>query len=51
MGNIVCYCFGYTVSDIERDAAENGRSVIAEKISAEKKAGGCDCPAKNPNGR
>jgi copper chaperone CopZ len=49
--DIICYCFGYTRWDIERDFINNGRSLILGKISAEKKAGGCDCAAKNPNGR
>jgi hypothetical protein len=47
----ICYCFGYTKQDIEQDVIKNGRSLILEKISAAKKAGGCDCAAKNPKGR
>ena len=47
----VCYCFEYTEEDIRQDLAGNGRSVIMEKITAEKKAGGCDCAEKNPKGR
>jgi hypothetical protein len=47
----ICYCFGYTRRDIEQDLINNGRSLILEKILAEKKAGGCDCAAKNPKGR
>jgi hypothetical protein len=47
----ICYCFGYTRRDIEQDFIKNGRSLILEKISAEKKAAGCDCAAKNPKGR
>ena len=49
--DLICYCFGYTRRDIEQDLIKNGRSLILEKISAEKKAGGCDCAAKNPKGR
>ncbi len=49
--NLVCYCFGYTKADIERDLLRNGRSLIMEKIMAEKKAGVCDCATKNPKGR
>ena len=49
--DIICYCFDYTKGDIERDFARNGRSLIMEKIAAEKKAGGCDCANKNPKGR
>ena len=51
LGNIVCYCFGYTVNDIEQDFIKNERSLIIEKIAAEKKVGGCDCVNKNPKGR
>jgi hypothetical protein len=47
----ICYCFGYTRRDIEQDFFKNGHSLILEKISAEKKAGGCDCATKNPKGR
>jgi hypothetical protein len=51
MQELVCYCFGYTASEIERDVALNGRSTIMEKILAEKKTGGCQCADKNPKGR
>ena len=49
--DFVCYCFGYTKYDIEQDFITNGRSLILEKIAAEKKAGACDCANKNPKGR
>lgn len=49
--DLVCYCFGYTAKDIEKDYLDNGRSMIFEKISFEKKTGGCDCARKNPKGR
>ncbi len=49
--DLVCYCFEYTRKDIEQDFIKNGRSLIMEKITAEKKAGGCDCANKNPKGR
>jgi len=48
---LVCYCFGYTAEDIAKDAIRNGRSVIMERIAAEKKVGGCNCSEKNPKGR
>jgi hypothetical protein len=48
--DLICYCFGYTRRDIEQDFIINNRSLILEKISAEKKARGCDCAAKNPKG-
>ena len=51
MNGLICYCFGYTASDIEEDVMENGRSVIMERILSEKKAGGCQCHVKNPKGR
>ena len=51
MDSRICYCFGYTTEDIKRDVIENGRSLIIEKIMAEKKAGGCDCAYKNPKGK
>jgi hypothetical protein len=48
--DLVCYCFEYTKKDIEKDYLDNGRSVIFEKITFEKKAGGCNCVKKNPKG-
>ena len=51
LDDLVCYCFGYTVNDIEQDFTKNERSLIIEKIAAEKKVGGCDCVNKNPKGR
>jgi len=51
MSELICYCFGYTRSDIEKDVVENkGRSTILEKILAEKKKGTCQCHVKNPKG-
>jgi copper chaperone CopZ len=49
--DLICYCFGYSRQDIEDDFAKNGRSLIMEKIMAEKKAGACDCAIRNPKGR
>ena len=37
MENLICYCFGYTTSDIERDVLANSKSTIIEKIMSEKK--------------
>lgn len=49
---LVCYCFGYTKKDIEKDYIDNdGRSMIYERIASEKKAGKCDCVQQNPRGR
>ena len=50
MDNLICYCFGYTAEDVRRDIEANGRSLIMEKIMAQKKAGSCDCANKNPKG-
>jgi hypothetical protein len=49
--DMICYCFGYTREAIEQDVLENGRSIITEKIIAEKRFGTCQCPTKNPKGR
>ncbi|MGQ9671139.1 MAG: hypothetical protein ACUVWY_13420 [Desulfosoma sp.] len=51
MDDLICYCFGYTVSDIEHDIKKHGYSTIMEKILSEKKQGGCQCAEKNPKGR
>ncbi len=51
MENLICYCFGYTGNDIKKDFLENSRSLIMEKIIAEKKQGRCNCAQKNPKGR
>jgi hypothetical protein len=47
----ICYCFGYSAEDIRKDFSGNGRSTIMERITAEKKAGACDCASRNPKGR
>ena len=49
--DLICYCFGYTAEDIVKDTLENDRSLIMERIEAEKKLGGCNCSEKNPKGR
>ena len=51
MDDLICFCFEYTSEDIRKDYAANGRSLILEKISAEKKFGNCQCAVKNPKGR
>ncbi len=50
METLVCYCFGYSAADIERDVVANGRSTILERIAAAKQAGGCSCATRNPAG-
>ena len=51
MKNLICYCFGYSVDDIEKDYLDNGVSTIMDKIKMEKKFGNCQCAAKNPKGK
>jgi hypothetical protein len=48
---LICYCFNYTVGDIEEDVRSHGRSIILERILAEKRVGACQCDTKNPKGR
>jgi hypothetical protein len=47
----VCYCFGFTRKDIHNEIAETGHSTVAERITAEVKAGNCACEVKNPSGK
>ena len=47
----VCYCFGFTRGDIEDEIVNTGRSMMAERISAEIEAGNCACEVKNPSGK
>jgi hypothetical protein len=47
----VCYCFGFTRKDIENEIEETGGSAVADRISAEVKAGRCACEMKNPSGK
>jgi len=51
MTDQICFCFNYTVDDILKDMATNGKSTIMERIMDEKKKGGCQCAALNPKGR
>jgi len=51
MEELICYCFKYTASDIEKDVRLNGKSTIMEKILSEKKDANCQCAIKNPKGR
>jgi hypothetical protein len=51
MSDMVCYCFEYTVEDIETDVWQHGgESTILAKILEEKKKGACQCSVKNPKG-
>lgn len=51
MAEKICWCFGYTNEDIVRDVLQYGRSLIMERIMANKKDGKCDCAHKNPKGK
>ena len=39
------------IKDIEDDLRKNGRSLIMDKIQAEKKLSSCQCATKNPKGK
>jgi hypothetical protein len=50
--DLVCFCFEYSVNDIQEDVkVNNGRATILEEIVAAKKAGGCQCATTHPEGR
>lgn len=51
MSNYICYCFQYTNEDIKQDFMAHDRSLIMEKIMAEKKMGTCECATRNPSGK
>lgn len=46
----ICYCFGVTVADLQKDITAAGETRIPEMITAEVKAGHCACEVKNPQG-
>ena len=48
---MLCYCFAFRESDIQRQVAEQGHSDIPTRIAAEIRAGRCACAVKNPSGR
>jgi hypothetical protein len=47
----VCYCFGFTRQDIQDEIVKTGHSTVAERITAEVRAGNCACEVKNPSGK
>jgi CopZ-like zinc binding protein len=47
----VCYCFGFTRQDIVDEIRTTGNSTVAERITAEVRAGNCACEVKNPSGK
>lgn len=51
MSRLICYCFGYTEEDLCQDVLRHGRSLLMERIVAEKKDGHCRCAETNPSGR
>ena len=48
MNDLICYCFGYSVDNIQKDYLDPGMSTIMEKIKMEKRFGNCQCGTKNP---
>lgn len=52
MDKTICYCFSYTENDIRADVLRNnGRSLILERIVAEKQKGACQCRQMHPESR
>jgi len=50
--NTICYCYHYSEDDIKDDVKKHkGRSLILERIVAEKNKGACECATKHPEGR
>jgi hypothetical protein len=46
----LCYCFGFSRADVEREVAQTRSCTIPERITAEVRAGRCACEIKNPSG-
>jgi hypothetical protein len=46
----VCYCFGVTEGEIQRELVETGCSTTGQRITALVKAERCACEVKNPEG-
>ena len=47
----ICYCFGFTRQDIWDEIRRTGKSTVAQRITAEVRAGNCACEVKNPSGK
>ena len=47
----LCYCFGFTRADIERDLLNTGTTSIPNLITEKIREGLCECELKNPSGR
>lgn len=48
---IVCYCFLHSRGEIEADPRTGSATTVAQRITAEIKAGNCACEVRNPEGR
>ncbi len=46
----LCYCFGFSRSDVRKELAETGDCTVPARITAEVRAGRCACEVKNPSG-
>lgn len=46
----LCYCFGFTVTDLVSDIAKRGETQIPASITAEVRARHCACEVRNPQG-
>src|SRR6266849_9383913 len=47
----ICYCFGFTRQDIWDAIRRTGKSTVAQRITAEVRAGNRACEVKNPSGK
>jgi len=46
----ICYCFDYTVRDVEKEIDTTGATTIPYRIRAEIKVDTCRCEVENPQG-
>jgi hypothetical protein len=52
MKHLVCYCFEYSEADIIADVrANNGKSLILERIAEARRNNSCQCDDKHPEKR
>ncbi|MFC1872693.1 hypothetical protein ACFLYV_03145 [Chloroflexota bacterium] len=52
MKQLICYCFEHSEDDIIADfKANNGKSLILERIMENKRNGSCQCDEKHPEKR
>ena len=45
----ICYCFGFSIEQIEEEIRATGQCGVEDRIRARMKSG-CDCETKNPQG-